>query len=291
MKHVLVIGASGLLGQYLLSEARARGYSAEGTYQSSPVPGLSRADLTDPDGLQSVIRDLGPDLVLLPAAMTSVDGCEAQPSLARNVNSEAPSTVAKECADLDVKLVYFSTDYVFNGLQGPSDEEKKPEPLSIYGKTKLDGERRVAAARPGSLIIRTCANFGWNRLRRKANSVTWILAALREGRKAALFTDQWVSPSYAPAVARHTFSLVEQGAKGVFHIAAPDCLTRLEMGQAVCAVFELPRQLLGKAKLSEARLSAPRPRRSCLSVAKVERTLNITMSPFHDALREMRSTE
>lgn len=291
MTGVLVIGASGLLGQYLVSEAAVRGYAVEGTYSSDPVAGLTKVELADPSKPRSLIAARKPDIVLLPAAMTSVDVCESKPELAGKINSDASLAIARECAAVDARLVYFSTDHVFDGASGPSDEAKPPHPLNVYGRTKLEGERNVLQAHASALVIRTCANFGWNRLRAKENSVTWILNRLRRGEDVGLFVDQWVSPSYVPDVARVTFDLLRRSTSGIVHVASRDCVTRLDMGRQVCDVFDLPRDLLRPTKLADANLLAPRPPRSCLAVSKVERILEIPMSTFSDGLRRMREGE
>src|SRR5207244_4567096 len=98
--------------------------------------------------------------------------------------------------------------YVFDGRRGPFNERRRPQPLNVYGRTKLAGERNVVTAHPEALVVRTSANFGWGRARKKTNSVTWILELLRRRQPVPLFTDQRVSPSYAPAAARTAFDLL-----------------------------------------------------------------------------------
>src|SRR5207249_6126434 len=103
---------------------------------------------------------------------------------------------AKACASLGARLVHFSTDYVFDGSTRAAYREGDPaEPRSAYGRTKLAGERNILAALPSALLVRTSANFGWNRLRDKTNAITWTLEKLRKGEPVQLFTNQWVTPS------------------------------------------------------------------------------------------------
>ena len=271
-----------------MAEAEARGFDVEGTYSSDPVAGLVKLDLSDALAVRSLIASSKPDIVLLAGAMTSVDGCERSPEMARKTNSVGPKLVAESCKAVDAKLVYYSTDYVFDGSSGPSDEEGMPNPLNVYGRMKLEGERNVLAGDPEALVIRTCANFGWNRLRSKENSVTWMINKLRCNEKLHLFSDQWVSPSYTPDVAGITFDFLDRNAGGVFHVATGGCLTRLDMGREVCRVFDLPENLLEAARLADAKFLAPRPAKSCLAVGKVERFLNIRMSTFRSCLERMR---
>lgn len=287
----VVIGASGLLGQHLMNEAGSRGLDVVGTCATEAARDLVRLDLSDPSVVHRFMARERPKNVLLSAAMTSVDVCESRPDLAEAINASAPGLVAQECATLRAGLVYFSTDYVFGDRVAPADEETPMDPMNVYGRTKADGETNVRAQHPSPIVVRTCANFGWNRLRMQENSVTWIINRLRHREPVPLFEDQRVSPSYAPDVARVAFDLLDRDGSGVFHVASRDCISRVEMGQAVSAVFQLPESLLRSVKLADARLPARRPRNSCLATAKVERTLNIRMRGFRECLVDMRGLE
>jgi dTDP-4-dehydrorhamnose reductase len=292
LPDVFVIGGSGLLGQHLVGEAKARGLPVRATYSGEAIPGGLRMDLADLVRVIETLRRLRPNIVLLAAAMTDVDGCETNRDYAAVVNAEAPGEIAKACASLRARLVHFSTDYVFDGsVKVPYSEKSVPKPLSVYGRTKLAGEQKVREALPTALLLRTSANFGWNRLRKKTNAVTWILERLRRNESVPLFTDQWISPSYVPDVARIAFDLLDRHAKGIFHVASKGCLSRIEIGQAVCQTFRLPEALLKPTRLSEMHLKAPRPRRSCLATAKVERFLDMRVPAFADSLVHMRDHE
>ncbi|MGI0149009.1 MAG: dTDP-4-dehydrorhamnose reductase [Thermoplasmata archaeon] len=292
MPDVLVIGGSGLLGQHLVGEAKARGLPVQATYSGEAIPGGIRMDLADFPRTVETLRRLRPGIVLLAAAMTDVDGCESNPDRASAINADAPREIAKVCASRGSRLLHFSTDYVFDGAAEVAyGEEADPKPISAYGRTKLAGERNVLAALPSALLIRTSANFGWNRLRRKTNAVTWILERLRRREEVPLFTDQWVTPSYGPEVARAAFDLLDRDKRGLFHVGSRDGLSRLEMGRAVCEVFGLAEGFLKPIRLVDLPLKAPRPRRACLAVGKAERFLDIQLPTFRDALVHMRDHE
>ena len=287
-----MIGGSGLLGQHLVVEGKSRGLPMHPTYSGEAVSGGVRLDLADLVATIKMLRRLRPKVVFLAAAMTDVDGCETNREYAIAVNAEAPGEIAKACASLGLQLVHFSTDYVFDGsAQRAVSEKETPKPLSAYGQTKLEGEQNVMTALPSALILRTSANFGWNRLRKKTNAATWILERLRRNESVPLFSDQWVSPSYVPEVSRVAFDLLDRDAQGLFHVGSKDCLSRFEMGQAVCKVFGLPEALLTPTRLSDVHLKAPRPRRSCLATAKLERFLDIKVPAFAGSLVHMRDHE
>jgi dTDP-4-dehydrorhamnose reductase len=292
LADVLVIGGGGLLGHHLASEGRTRGLPVQTTYSGDAIPGGIRLDLSDLVATIKTLRRLRPKVVFLAAAMTDVDGCEGNREYATVVNAEAPGEIAKACATLSIQLVHFSTDYVFDGSSKASYSEKaNPKPINVYGQTKLAGEQKVREAFPSALVLRTSANFGWNRARNKSNAVTWILERLRRKESVPLFTDQWVSPSYVPEVARIAFDLMDRDARGIFHVASKNCLNRLEMGQAVCEVFGLPETLLKPSRLADLQLKALRPVRSCLATTKVERFLDIKVPTFAESLVHMRDHE
>jgi dTDP-4-dehydrorhamnose reductase len=292
LADVLVIGGSGLLGQHLVGEGKARGVAVQATYSGDAISGGIRMDLADLVATIKTLRRLRPKVVLVAGAMTDVDGCETNREYAEVVNAEAPGEIAKTCASLGARLVHFSTDYVFDGsAKAPYSEKTTPKPINVYGRTKLAGERNVLAALPSALILRTSGNFGWNRMRKKANAVTWILEKLRRSEPVPLFTDQWISPSYVPEVARIAFDLLDREAQGVFHVVSRDCLNRLEVGQAVCHVFGLPEALLKPIRLTDLQLRAPRPRRTCLATAKVERFFDMRVPTLAESLVRMRDHE
>lgn len=293
MSRVLVVGGAGLLGQYLCEEARARGLEVTATHRGAVASrrGFSwrELDLRDRDASRALIRELTPDLVANAAALTDVDGCEDRPEEAQAINSLGPAVLAEASRTYGARFVHVSTDYVFDGT-GPATETTPPNPLGVYGRTKLDGERRVLAANPGALIVRTAAVFGWNRLSGKLNAVTRILHGVEEGQEVRLFRDQRVTPTYAKTAAQASFDLAAAGGSGVFHVACTDCLTRYEMGQAVVEAFGIPGAKLVPVAMGSIALKSPRPLAPCLVVDKVEETLKRRMPGFRACLEDMRES-
>lgn len=293
MSRVLVVGGAGLLGQYLCDEARGRGLDVIATHREpvSSRRGLvwRELDLRDRDALRSVIREVEPDVVLNAAALTDVDGCEDRPEEAQAVNGHGPEALAEACRTQRARFVHFSTDYVFDGT-GPVTEKAEPNPLGVYGRTKLDGERRVVGANPASLVLRTAAVFGWNRLSPKLNAVTRILHGVEAGQEVRLFRDQRVTPTYGRTAAQVALDLVAGGASGTFHVACRDCLTRYEIGQAVVEAFGIPGAKLVPVAMGSVALKSPRPLAPCLVVKKVEETLKRPMPGFRACLEDMRES-
>jgi dTDP-4-dehydrorhamnose reductase len=294
MHRVMVVGASGLLGQHMMSAGNEMGLAMTGTYNTfnDGTPGKIQMDITDPDSVSRGLQAACPELVVLCAAMTDVDRCEREPGAAYKVNMEGTLNVTAECRSTGAKLVYISTDYVFNGLKGMRYHEFEPaDPLSIYAKSKLEGERVTLDAGKSNLVCRVSVVYGWNRLGRKSNFVTWIIDSLRQGREVRLYDDQFVSPTYAPAVARDILELGLGKVKGIIHTSGPDCLSRVQIGTVVAEEFGLDASLIKPVTTSEMPLLAKRPPVSCLGVDLAESELGRPMVSLKKGLQMMRESE
>jgi len=293
VSRVLVIGGAGLLGQHLIAEAVQRGHEVVATCRgmppSRPTAAWRTLDLRDRDAIRALVREVAPAVLVNAAAMTDVDGCEERPEEAQAVNALAPATLVSASRSAGTRFVQASTDYVFDGT-GPATESTEPRPLSAYGRTKLEGERRVLDSDPHALVVRLSAVFGWNRVSPKSNAVTWILQKVEAGEEVRLFRDQRVTPTYAKTAAAAILDLDERHAHGVFHVASRDCVSRLEMGEAIVEAFGIPGAKLVPVAMGSVALKAPRPLSPCLVVKKVEETLKRAMPAFRACLEDMRQT-
>lgn len=295
MKGLLVIGASGLLGSKLMALA-SKSYEVRGTY-SPEVDGktnwrLEPLDIGSKDEVDRMFETLKPEIVILAAAMTNVDACEKDPVAANRVNATGPNLVARACKVHGARLIHVSTDYVFEGTKSRKyTEEDVPRPISVYGSSKLAGERSVLSTLPGAVLARPAVLYGWNPQEDKDNFVTWVLKKLRTGERATLFQDQWISPTFADDLARTLLSLAERDVTGLWHVSGPDCLDRPSCGRLIANVFGLDERLIAPVQSSSVSLPAKRPKYSCLDVSKVEKLLNRKMLPFREGLEIMKQQE
>jgi len=295
LKKLLVVGASGLLGSKLFSQAGGR-YETRGT--CNPVCDgkeslrLDPLDIGSKDEVERLFEKTRPDVVILAAAMTDVDACERQPLLANRVNATGPELVARSCRKTGAKLVHVSTDYVFDGAKTRKyTEDDVPRPISVYGASKLAGERAVLSTLPSAVVARPAVLYGWSPLESKDNFVVWVLKKLRSGQKATLFRDQYISPTFADDLARTLLELAERDVSGIWHVAGPDCLNRPECGKVIAEVFGLDGRLVSPVDSSTVSLPAKRPKYSCLDVSKVQKLLNRNMVSFEEGLRKMKEQE
>ena len=294
-KKLLVIGASGLLGSKLYVQAASK-YDVSGSYNPE-VDGksswrLEPLDIGSKDEVEKLFEKVKPDVAILCAAMTNVDACETKPLNANRVNATGPVLVARSCRKTNVRLVHVSTDYVFDGRKTRKyTEDDVPRPISVYGSSKLSGERAVLSTLPEAVVARPAVLYGWNPLEDKDNFVTWVLKKLRKGEKVTMFEDQWISPTFADDLARTLLDLAEMDVKGIWHVSGPDCLDRPTCGRMIAKAFDLDDKLVVPVPSYSVSLPAKRPKYSCLDVSKVQKLLGRKMVPFGDGLTAMRSQE
>lgn len=295
MNRLLIIGASGLLGSKLFAQAAGR-YEVRGTCNPAcdgkSSLRLDPVDIGSKDEVEGLFKKIKPDVAILTAAMTDVDACERQPLLANRVNATGPELVARSCKRLGAKLVHVSTDYVFDGSKARRYiEEDLPRPISVYGATKLAGEKAVLSALHSSVIARPAVLYGWSFLESKDNFVVWVLKKLRANQKVSLFKDQFVSPTFADDLANTLLELAERNVTGVWHVSGPDCLNRSECGKIIARVFGLDDGHIFPVDSTTVSLPAKRPKYSCLDVSKVQKLLNRKMVSFEAGLRQMKEQE
>ncbi len=281
--RVVIVGASGRLGQAL--EARFS--------RASTVTGLSRPaiDLSCSRSIREALEPLDFDYLLLPAAMTAVDACEAQPEQAYALNAYAPRLVAEICAAKKAHMTHVSTDFVFGGgKEGPYTEEDTPDPVSVYGASKLEGERHVLAASPRNLVVRVAWLYGPG----KPAFPEWITDRACSESELALPGDKTGSPTSSTDVAELLEPLVfaPEGApsEGVFHLCNSGACTWREWGQACLDLARAAGAPLKAAAVSANRLEdvaaflAKRPPNSAMSTAKYTAYTGIVPRPWQDAL-------
>ena len=275
---LLVVGAGGLLGSAMIRECLDRSISVTGTFHtdepSFEIP-LEKLDVRDAAAFESFLQRWDPDAVVNCAALTDVDGCESQDELAFEVNGAAPGDLAAACAEEGAEFVHVSTDYVFDGITTtPYDESATPNPIQEYGKSKLEGERRVQDANGQNIVTRLSFVYG---VRGDTDELVgfpaWARESLRAGDELPLFVDQHVSPSRAGQTARTILELLDVGAEGVFNVATRSCVTPYEFGKDMARLWGADTSLLRESEQSSVDRDADRPTNTCLDVTKVEQTL------------------
>ena len=282
----VVIGAAGLVGRHVRAVLSDRDVVC--TYRSDPASNGIRLDITDHHAVRDAIRDARPDVVVLAAAEAYVERCEKEPEATRRVNVDAARVIAERTRAENALLVVFSSEYVFDGSDGTYREGDARAPINEYGRQKVALED-IALATGRALVCRTSGVFGADPRRR--NFVCQLVDRLRGGRTFDVASDQLITPSYAPDLARAVIELASAGHTGVFHVAGPRILPRPELARMVAEAYRLPTGLLRPRTTAELGLAAPRPLRCGLAVDKLTRTLGHGLADPGEALREMAAEE
>ncbi len=284
--RALVIGASGQVGAALLRVLRARGHEAVGTWAQHAFPGLVPLDFTDAGAAERVIAETRPDWVICPAALSHVDYCEEHAEEAYAANLHAPLAAAKAAARAGAGFVYYSSDYVFDGVGGPYTEEAPPRPLGVYGRSKWEGEQAVLATLERALVIRTSVVYGPER--QEKNFAYQLIRTCRGRQPFRPAVDQRASPSYNEDVASATVECCERELRGTWHLAGADTLDRMAFARLVCRVFDLDGSNLTPAVTAELKQKAPRPLDGGLRIDKAQAQLRTLLRGAEAGLRAMR---
>jgi dTDP-4-dehydrorhamnose reductase len=267
----LVVGASGQVGRQFLQVMGERAVATS----REPRDGWLRLDLAELSEVERAAAVLDAqefEAIYCVGGMTHVDGCEADPELAWRTNGVGPGVLAEYAQRRGVPYVFFSTEYVFDGAAddpGPYAEESRTNPLSVYGKSKLEGERRVMSAHAGALVLRTTVVYGPDAARK--NYVCALVRNLRGGVKMRVPEDQVSTPTYNRDLIAAAIGLVGAGAQGVFHVSGPEVLGRLEFARAVAAELGLDARLLEGVSTAGLGQAAARPLAAGLATEKLRR--------------------
>jgi dTDP-4-dehydrorhamnose reductase len=282
---ILVTGGSGLLGRALWKTLGRRHEVVP--VDRSAQDGAVQADITVIEQVMDVVKEAKPDCVMHTAAMTDLDFCEMHPEDARKVNVLGTRNVAKAAQEARAKVVYVSTDYVFDGRKGNYSEEDEPRPQSVYARTKLEGEFEVKKHSRNYAIARTSRLYGWNPA--KTNFVTWVLKELGEGREIKTIAGgQYTSPTYAGNLAEALARICEKDLRGIYHAAGSQRIDPHGFALEVAEVFSLNKELVKKIDENEMRWLARRPHDSSLKVKKIERDAGVKMLSVKEGLKRMK---
>lgn len=284
--RALVIGASGQVGAALVSRLRARGHDVVGTHRDTPVGDTRRLDILDLDATGRLIAEAGAAWVFFPAGVTHVDWCEDHRAEAMAANRDAPAAAAREARRHGAGFVYFSTEYVFDGKRGPYGESDPTNPLSVYGVSKLEGERAVLAATSRALVVRTTVVYGPEP--RGKNFVCQLLRRAETGERMRVPVDQRSSPTYNQDLAAAVVALAERGHAGVVHVAGPEVLDRHAFALLVCETFGLDPGFIEPVATADLGQRAPRPLDAGLRIDLVRRLVPARLRGPREGLAAMR---
>ena len=274
---IIVTGAGGMVGRALVRHCLNRG---------AYVSGLDHAalDITDDSSIESALERERPDVLFNCAAWTDVDGCERDPNHARLANARGPELLATACRRHNALLITVSTDYVFDGKKdGFYTEHDQPNPLSVYGSTKIEGERAAQTQWNRTIVVRSGYLFGTG----GTNFLATCLDRLRRGETLRVINDMFGTPTYATHLAARLFELAERDLPGIYHVAnSGDGASFAQFAHEAAMRTNLDPGLVTEVSVDSLNLPAPRPRNSRLR-GLLSETIRLEPLPhWLDALAE-----
>lgn len=292
MKTILVTGSNGLLGQKITQQIlSARQFNLIATSKGPnryPVKAgyvYVDMDILDPAVVKNVIEIHKPDAIIHTAAMTNVDTCEDQKELAYRLNVEAVRTLVDQCQRHNIQLVHLSTDFIFDGADGPYDELAAPNPLSYYGKTKLEAEEVIKTSQCCKwAILRTIIVYGIVSDMSRSNIVLWAKGALEKGGAINVVNDQWRMPTLAEDLADCCLLAVEKDAFGVYNASGKDMMSISELVGRVADFWHLDKSLINEISAEALNQTAKRPARTGFILDKTINELGYNPHSFEEGL-------
>lgn len=297
---ILVTGANGLLGQHLIKlliDSTGHDIIATGRGDSRiPFETTDRyhyylLDVTLGVDVAAFIAFHQPDVIVHTAAITQVDECEADQVECYNANVTATRFLVSAASQSKARFIYISTDFVFDGLNGPYVETDTPGPINYYGSTKLAAEKSVMESGLDWSIIRTVLVYGNILVGNRNNMVSWVQNNLQEGKKIQVVSDQWRTPTYVDDLAKGILLAIEKNATGIYHISGPEMLTPYDMAMATAAYLGLDESLIEKVDASTFTQTAKRPAKTGFVIDKAINDLDYAPLNFKEGLKKMLSSK
>ncbi len=292
---ILITGANGLLGQHLvklLLDTTAHDIIATGKGEPRYVVQDSRLhyyalDITDGMEVNLLFEKLQPATIVHCAALTQADECELNPIKAWEINVTATRFIVDAAKKINAFLIFISTDFVFDGINGPYKETDTVNPVSYYGSTKVTAEKAVAQSGLPYAIARTCLLYGNILVGTRSNVISWVKENLEQGKKIKVVSDQWRTPTYVEDLAKGILLIAEKKATGLFHISGEDFLSPYDMAMATAAYLHLDASLIEKVDASVFTQPAKRPATTGFIIDKAKNELGYEPLSFREGMIKM----
>jgi len=286
MKKILILGGSGLTGSILVAMA-VKDFNVCATYLSNPISvsgcEFVQLDITSRENVFSLMGRLAPDVVVHTVGIASVDFCETNPKEAWRIHVEATKNIADACKRVGSKLIFMSTDFVFDGEKDRYAEEDKPNPISVYAETKLEAEKVIQSADIDYAIVRPAVIYGWHP---KSRFLNWVLQKLVKKEKVSVFIDQYSCPTLVYNLAEAILALAKTDKTGIYHTVGGSCVNRYEFAKKAASIFGLDDRLVEPTRSCAVKQAAKRPKKLCLDKSKAERELKVKFLGMEEGLAE-----
>ncbi|GGI27133.1 SDR family oxidoreductase [Pedobacter mendelii] len=292
MKTILTTGSNGLLGQKITEKILAEGRvklkaTSKGANRYPITNGYEYAemDILNPAQVRAVIEKCKPDAIIHTAAMTNVDTAEANKELCYQLNVDAVKTLVSLCEEKNIQFIHLSTDFVFDGADGPYKEDDTVNPLSYYGESKVLAEELLKNSKANWVILRTILVYGITNDMSRSNIVLWAKGALEKGIPINVVNDQWRMPTLAEDLAEACLLALEKNAQGIYHISGKDYMSIADLVRKVADYWAFDKSIISEISSESLNQTAKRPLRTGFVLDKTIRDLGYNPHSFSEGLK------
>lgn len=291
MKKVLLSGSNGLLGQNLLDQLIRKDdfevlaiSKSTNLFPDSKGYSFKQVDITQRESVLNILDSFIPDVVIHAAAMTQVDPCELNKDLCYQVNVVGTGNMAELANSCGAKFIYISTDFVFDGENGPYQEDDKPNPVSYYGVTKLEGEKITRNLDVSWAIVRTILVYGLTPAMSRSNLVLWVKDSLESKKAIRVVQDQYRMPTLVNDLVFGILRIIDLDKEGVFHLSGPENASILELAKEISHFFDLDSKLISPIMSHELSQAGRRPPNTGFDLTKAREELGYKPKKFREGL-------
>lgn len=291
-RRIIIAGSNGMLGQRLiefynkLNDIELISTSVEEKSVFDDVDYV-QADISNRNEIKKVVYDFCPDFIINAAAYTNVDKSESERELAWKINVKGVEYLSETARVLDSHLIHISTDYIFDGKNGPYTENDTPNPLGYYARTKLASENTLKISGCKNTILRTNVLYGTAKFSRP-DFVKWVVESLRANKEIRIVDDQINNPTFIDDLVQGINKIVELRKEGIYNIGGNEFLNRYEFTLMIAEYFNLDKNLVKKIKTEELNQPARRPLKSGLITIKAQSELGYKPHSINQALELMK---
>lgn len=288
---ILITGSNGLLGQKLVQQCLKHNInflaSSKGVNRNNDCPGerYSSLDICDARNIQDVFDTYEPTHVIHTAAITNVDYCENNPKECEQVNVLATQLLFEAAQKCKAHFQLLSTDFVFDGEKGDYVETDQPAPLSVYARSKVEGENLLLNAPSDNWsIVRTIIVYGIGNNLSRSNIICWAKDVLTKGQEITIVNDQFRAPTWADDLAWACLRICELNERGIFHISGPETMSIFDLVNRVAKHFDLPADIVRPISSSQLNQAAKRPPKTGFNLSKSREKLGYSPKTLEETL-------
>jgi len=293
MPHDIIVTGIGLLGSRLMPLLFNEGYNPIGIDMATdvdPIKGeVKQIDITDLNALERFFKSEKPEVIFHTAALTNVDKNETDPDLAYKINVTGTKNIGLAAKTVKACVIFVSTDFIFDGKKGMYKETDKPNPISVYGKTKLEAEYELKKTGVENAIARTAVLYG--SFRQRFNFATWVIDSLIAKKPMTLVNDQYNSPTLSEDLAKALLDIYESGRREIFHAGGSERINRYDFALKIAKVMDLDPSPMTPITTDKLDLKAKRPKDGSLDVSKLARVVGHKMLNIDEGLAIVKEQE